>query len=280
MSDEFYNIIIDKPLGESEPECPSHVYPINCGYVEGVKDSNGNSQQAYVIGVEVALDTFYGKKVAVVHRRDSDITSWVIAPDNMPFAKQQIEEMIDFEEKYYDSYIEIVNDEIWDAYNADEICLGYTVPRSMAKSLPEGVYHVVVMVYTKRKDGCILTTQRSRNKTNPLKWEVSGGSILAGENPKEGAVRELCEETGIKKSVDELVEIYRYVDHNRHCIYHGYKNEVDNDVEVHLQLGETMDYQFLPYNEFTEFVKSDRFVSSERGRFIMFEDILEKCLKG
>lgn len=38
----------------------------------------------------------------------------------------------------------------------------------MAKSMPDGVYHVVVMIYTVTKDGKVLITQRSRNKTNPL----------------------------------------------------------------------------------------------------------------
>lgn len=52
------------------------------------------------------------------------------------------------------------------------------------------------------KDGKLLTTERSRNKTYPLKWEVTGGSILKGETAAEGAVRELYEETGIKISTE------------------------------------------------------------------------------
>lgn len=42
----------------------------------------------------------------------------------------------------------------------------------MAKSLPEGVYHIVVMVYTVTKTGKVLTTQRSRNKTNSLNGKL------------------------------------------------------------------------------------------------------------
>ena len=94
-----------------------------------------------------------------------------------------------------------------DAYDANENKLGFEVRRSMAKSLPEGVYHIVVMVYTVTKTGKVLTTQRSRNKTNSLKWEVTGGSIISGETPRTGAVRELLEETGIKKSPEDLIEL-------------------------------------------------------------------------
>lgn len=62
----------------------------------------------------------------------------------------------------------MVDEEMWDAYDAQENKLGYEVRRSMAKSMPDGVYHVVVMIYTVTKDGKVLITQRSRNKTNPL----------------------------------------------------------------------------------------------------------------
>ena len=120
--------------------------------------------------------------------------------------------MIYFKEQYYDSFIEMVDEEMWDAYDANENKLGFEVRRSMAKSLPEGVYHIVVMVYTVTKTGKVLTTQRSRNKTNSLKWEVTGGSIISGETPRTGAVRELLEETGIKKSPEDLIELYRYND--------------------------------------------------------------------
>ena len=96
-----------------------------------------------------------------------------------------------------------LDEEMWDAYNCKGEKLGYQIPRSMAKSLSEGVYHIAVMIYVKRADGCILATQRSRNKTNPLKWEVTGGSILAGETPVEGAARELAEETGCVVEVGE-----------------------------------------------------------------------------
>ena len=45
---------------------------------------------------------------------------------------------------------------------------------------------------------------------------------------------------------------------------------------IHLQIGETMDYEFLPYDEFRELVCSDRFVASEQGRFIAHEELMKK----
>ena len=198
--------------------------------------------------------------------------------ENMPYTKQQIEEMVYFQEQYYDSFVQMLNEEMWDACDAWENKLGYKVPRSMAKSLADGVFHVVVMIYTVTTDGRVLVTQRSQNKTNPLKWEVTGGSILAGETPQEGAVRELSEETGITAQTSDLVQLYEYADYRRHSIYHSYVYVTQPDTKVTLQEGETMNYRWLSYKEFVELVESDRFVPSEQERFCTNRAIIEKKL--
>ena len=45
--------------------------------------------------------------------RDDSGTVWVVAPENILYTKQQIEEMIYFKEQYYDSFIEMVDEEMW-----------------------------------------------------------------------------------------------------------------------------------------------------------------------
>ncbi len=278
-NEELITVKMDRPLGSSHPEYPSLVYPVNYGYVDGITAPDGEYQDAYVIGIDVPLDEFTGKKIAVVHRKDDIEEKWVIAPENMPFTRQQIEEMIYFQEQYFDSYVEMLNEEMWDAYDRQERKLGYTVPRSMAKSLPDGVYHVVVCIYTVSSDGKLLATQRSKNKTNPLKWEVTGGSILSGEQPKDGAVRELLEETGIKQTVEKMQPLYNETDDRRHGIYHAYIHTVEADTKITLQEGETMNYQWLDYSEFVELVQSDRFVSSEQQRFLRHKQQLDEFFK-
>jgi 8-oxo-dGTP pyrophosphatase MutT (NUDIX family)/inorganic pyrophosphatase len=273
---DSYTVEIERPVGSSHPDYPSIVYSLNYGYVEGVTTESGEHQGAYIVGLDTPVERFTGKKIAVVHR-DPPEDKWVIAPDNMPFNKQQIEEMVYFIEQYYDSSIEMLNEELWDAYDRDENFLGYQIPRSMAKSLPDGVYHIVSFVYSRRSDGCVLVTQRSRNKTYPLKWEITGGSILAGETPQQGAVRELVEETGIAGDTGKLELLYHHVDDRRHCIYYCYKLDVPQDTKVHLQMGETMDAEFLPFEEFLALVGSDRFIPSEQGRFRRYQgDIVGK----
>lgn len=278
MDEEIYTVKMDRPLGSTHPDWPAMVYPVNYGFIQGITAVDGEEQDAYVLGVDTPLDEFTGKRIAIIHRRDDDEDKWVVAPENIPFTKQQIEEMVYFQEQYYDSYIEMLNEELWDATDKNENKLGYQVPRSMAKSLPEGVYHVVVMVYTMTADGRLLTTQRSRNKTYPLKWEVTGGSILAGETPRQGAVRELWEETGISLQEQELEPLYDLTDSARHCIYHSFIARVPQGVKVHLQEGETMDYQFLFYEEFKKLVSSERFVPSEQKRFLQQETMMDEKL--
>ena len=270
MREETVTVKIDHPLGSTDEDNPSVVYPINCGYVDVERTagfSELDKQRVYLLGVDVAVDEYIGELIAVARRRDDPETVWIIAPENISYTIQQIEEMIYFEEQYYDSFVEIVDEELWDAYDENEKLLGFDLKRSQAKSLPDGVYHVIVNVYTMTKDGKLLTTERSRNKTYPLKWEVTGGSILKGETAAEGAVRELYEETGIKISTEDLIVLYSYVDKPKHAIYHSYLNLIEKEVHVTLQEGETTDYMYVPYKEFDELVNSDRFVPSEQRRY-------------
>jgi 8-oxo-dGTP diphosphatase len=54
-----------------------------------------------------------------------------------------------------------------------------------------------------RKDGKILTIRRSITApTRPLQWDLPGGMLDFGEDPKVGIIREIREETGLK--VNEL----------------------------------------------------------------------------
>lgn len=277
-NNNIYKVTIDRPMGSSHPDYPALIYPVNYGYISGIVAPDGEEQDAYILGVDVPVHEFTGRRIAIVHRRDDLETKWIIVPENIVFNKQQIEEMIYFQEQYYDSYVEMLNDEMWNAFDEHENYLGYQIKRSMAKDLPEGVYHIVVMVYTKTSDGKILVTQRARNKTYPLKWEITGGSIVTGETPVEGAARELSEETGILQTLENFREIYVHVDKIRHCIYHCYLACIPKEVPVKLQMGETMDYRFLDFTEFNKLVLSDRFVLSEQSRYILHKELMEEVL--
>lgn len=59
------------------------------------------------------------------------------------------------------------NAEIWDAYDSNGKKLDYDLYRDRANLIPEGVYHIVVEIYTVTKDKEILVTQRHPKKHTP-----------------------------------------------------------------------------------------------------------------
>ena len=101
--------------------------------------------------------------------------------------------------------------ELWDLTDAAGEPAGVTHRRG-APGFPEGLFHIVSAVCVVRDDGLVLITQRAAVKDHPLMWEFPAGSILAGETSREGAVRELREETGLRAEVDALEEVGRVVE--------------------------------------------------------------------
>ncbi|MDE7243643.1 MAG: NUDIX domain-containing protein [Oscillospiraceae bacterium] len=94
--------------------------------------------------------------------------------------------------------------ELWDAYDRDGKPLGFDLVRG--EPFPEGAWHLVADIFSVTKDGRVLLTRRHPEKSWGGYWEYTGGSVLKGETPLQGALRELREETGI--TADELHPVY------------------------------------------------------------------------
>ncbi|MBR6668336.1 MAG: GNAT family N-acetyltransferase [Clostridia bacterium] len=95
---------IDRPLGSAHPKHPDLIYRVNYGEVVGVPAPDGDWQDAYVLGVDVPVEAFTGRRIAVIHRRDDIETKWVLAPDGMVFTEDEIMGAVHFQEQYFDSY--------------------------------------------------------------------------------------------------------------------------------------------------------------------------------
>ena len=63
-------VIVDRPLGSYHPEYKDIYYPINYGYIEGIRAPDGEEQDAYILGVNEPVDKFTGKIIAIVQRKD------------------------------------------------------------------------------------------------------------------------------------------------------------------------------------------------------------------
>lgn len=99
------SVTIDRPLGSYHPKHKDMYYPVNYGYIEGIMAPDGEEQDVYILGIDVPVETFIGRIIAVVHRNDDVEEKWVVCPDKMNFSEEEIRKQIDFQEQYFDSYI-------------------------------------------------------------------------------------------------------------------------------------------------------------------------------
>lgn len=167
------------------------------------------------------------------------------------------------------------NVELWDAYDRNQNKLGFDLVRGEA--IPEGAYHLVCDTVVRHTDGDYLIMQRDFNKkVYPGFYEVgAGGSVLKGESPLEGAVRELAEESGIIAKPEDLTQIHLHVSDKTQSIYYKYLCVTDCPKDsITLQEGETIDYKWLSKDEFLAFMDSDKCIDVERERLREFLDTL------
>ena len=105
MIGRIVTVTIDRPLGSYHPKHKNIYYPVNYGFVDGIVAPDGDFQDAYVLGVNEPVETFTGKIIAIIRRRDDVEEKWVVAPTHMSFTKEQVLAQTDFQEQYFDSYI-------------------------------------------------------------------------------------------------------------------------------------------------------------------------------
>jgi inorganic pyrophosphatase len=105
MIGEVVKVIVDRPLGSYHPELKDLYYPINYGYIEGVFAFDKEEQDAYILGVNEPLKEFTGVVIAMVRRLDDVEDKWVVAPVGVSYLKEEIVELIQFQEKYFQTEI-------------------------------------------------------------------------------------------------------------------------------------------------------------------------------
>jgi 8-oxo-dGTP diphosphatase len=56
-------------------------------------------------------------------------------------------------------------------------------------------------------DGCVLLCRISATTPGAGRWTIPGGGLTFGEDPADGLVRELAEETGLRGQIGDLVAV-------------------------------------------------------------------------
>ncbi len=95
-------VTVDRPLGSTHPKHKDMIYPINYGYIENVFAADKEEQDAYILGVDVAVSTFKGVVIAIIHRKDDVEEKWVVAPKGKKFTLEEIKKATYFTEQYFD----------------------------------------------------------------------------------------------------------------------------------------------------------------------------------
>ena len=104
---QMVKVKMDRPLGMAHPK-HGFIYPVNYGYIPGTVSGDGEELDAYVLGEHKPLDTFTGRVIAIIKRSDDVEDKWVVVPDGMTFTKEQIHELVYFQEKYFKSEIHML----------------------------------------------------------------------------------------------------------------------------------------------------------------------------
>lgn len=102
---KMVHVKIDRPIGSSHPNYPDHIYLVNYGFVPNTVSGDGEELDCYILGEHKPLNEYTGKCIAVIHRTNDDDDKLVIVPENQNFTDEQIRNLTDFQEKYYQSVI-------------------------------------------------------------------------------------------------------------------------------------------------------------------------------
>ena len=101
---KMVDVQIDRPLGSRHPD-HGFTYPVNYGFIQGVKGRDAEDLDAYVLGVEVPVKRYTGICIAVIQRQNDADDKLVVVPDGEQLTDEQIRSFTKFQEQYFLSTI-------------------------------------------------------------------------------------------------------------------------------------------------------------------------------
>ncbi|MGN1346585.1 MAG: NUDIX domain-containing protein [Eubacteriales bacterium] len=170
--------------------------------------------------------------------------------------------------------------EYWDLYDLYGNLTEEKYLRDSDAPFPKDKYHIVVEIYTVHR-GCLLLTKRDERKPFGGLWEYTGGSVVAGEDARTGAARELAEETGISRAPEEFIQLSSYLrmGEQMNWLYATFLLVLPSDMprpKVIHQEGETVDHIWLNRDAADAFVDSPTFVGHVERRYREVRDTIWK----
>lgn len=97
-------VTVDRSLNSKHPK-HGFKYEVNYGFIEGVKASDGEDLDAYIIGVDEPVDSFEGEVIAIIHREDDDDDKLIVAPKGFEISDEEILDKVKFQEQWFRSSV-------------------------------------------------------------------------------------------------------------------------------------------------------------------------------
>lgn len=93
-------VIIDRHMGSKHPKY-GFIYEANYGYIPNTKSPDGEELDAYFLGVEGPLEKAEGVCIAVIERVEDDDDKLVVVPSGVKISNEEIEKLVEFQEKWF-----------------------------------------------------------------------------------------------------------------------------------------------------------------------------------
>ena len=99
-------VIVDRPLGTKHPKYKKTKYEVNYGYIKDILASDGEYQDAYILGINKPVEVFKGEVIAIIHRLSDVEDKLVVSIPSVEFSDKEIKELTNFIEQHFE--IEII----------------------------------------------------------------------------------------------------------------------------------------------------------------------------
>ena len=166
--------------------------------------------------------------------------------------------------------------ELWDIYDKNRNKTGRFAQRG-PNALKEGEYHIVVVGIIINSKNEILISKRAPHKKHPLMWEFTAGSLLAGEESREGVLREIKEELGAQFEPEDAI----YFKEIRRDEYPSdfkdmwlFKKDI-NIKDLRFPDGEAIEAKWVTIEEFLQIVQNNQMIPHIDFGLKEYEEILK-----
>lgn len=102
---KIVEVKIDRAKGSKHPK-HNMIYDCNYGFIPNTLSPDGEELDAYVLGVDEAIENFEGKCIAIIHRTNDDDDKLIIIPTEMEnISDEEIRKQTNFQEQFFKSEI-------------------------------------------------------------------------------------------------------------------------------------------------------------------------------